>query len=66
LSGDFVAGRRTPTPHADVYPIEARIAESQIFQTGSPTRILSYDGHSPGPTILAEAGRAADVTRTCG
>ena len=30
--------------------------------TGPLTRIWAYDGHSPGPTILAEAGRTAEVT----
>jgi spore coat protein A len=52
----------TRTAAADVYTIEARVAEARMFATGAPTRIWSYDGHSPGPTILAEAGRPVEVT----
>jgi spore coat protein A len=50
------------TATSDLYAIEARVAHAQIFPTGAATRVWAYDGHSPGPTILAEAGRGADVT----
>src|SRR6185295_14393697 len=50
------------TTTADLYTIDARVAESRVFPTGPLTRIWAYDGHSPGPTILAEAGRTAEVT----
>jgi FtsP/CotA-like multicopper oxidase with cupredoxin domain len=55
-------GVPTRTAGTDVYAIEARVAESQIFPTGAPTRIWGYDGRSPGPTILAEAGRPVEIT----
>ncbi len=50
------------TVAADQIVLTARVGESQIYPTGPKTRIWGYDGAAPGPTILAEGGRANDVT----
>lgn len=50
------------TATADLYTITAQAGEAQIYPTGPKTRIWGYDGITPGPTFLADGGRAIVAT----